>query len=225
VITGVYQILNKCNNKCYIGSSKTIEARKSVHFSSLRGGYHYNKHLQAAFNKYGEQNFEFIVIEMCTEDELLKREKYYISAHEALHRDCGYNKAPEPYAGSRGIKWTKESKDKLSNSLKEAYLNGDRVPALKSHTESARVCISESLFKQYASGKRVAPNKGKLSNRTKPIWCAQTQLCYLSIKIASEDLDIAPSSINKVLKGLRDNIKGYVFEYAKKPPQKEKSRE
>lgn len=127
---GVYEILNKSDNKRYIGSSIVIENRRAQHFAYLRGNYHPNKHLQSAFNRYGEENFEFTVLESCDEAVVLDREKHYMSVFNVLDDNFGYNLAPEPYAGSRGFKWTQESKSKLSNTLIEQYAIKIRKPAV-----------------------------------------------------------------------------------------------
>lgn len=63
--SGIYQIINKINNKVYVGQSCNIKNRKGCHFATLKGNYHYNKHLQSAFNKYGVYNFEFSILEIC----------------------------------------------------------------------------------------------------------------------------------------------------------------
>ena len=63
--SGIYKIVNKINNKYYLGSSKDFHVRKLKHFNELRKGKHHNIYLQRAFNKYGEENFEFIVLEEC----------------------------------------------------------------------------------------------------------------------------------------------------------------
>ena len=52
---GIYSITNKLNNKRYIGQSI---ARIKRHFRELRRGVHHCHHLQRAFDKYGEDNFE-----------------------------------------------------------------------------------------------------------------------------------------------------------------------
>lgn len=43
--------------------------RRDCHFASLRGGYHINPHLQKSFDKYGEDNFEFIILHNCLNNE------------------------------------------------------------------------------------------------------------------------------------------------------------
>jgi len=60
---GIYIIRNLVNNKIYIGSSVNIKRRFSQHKSTLRHNTHRNKHLQNAWNKYGEINFEFVILE------------------------------------------------------------------------------------------------------------------------------------------------------------------
>lgn len=43
--------------------------RWDSHKSCLRGGYHGNKYLQRSWNKYGEDNFEFIILVDCVNGE------------------------------------------------------------------------------------------------------------------------------------------------------------
>jgi group I intron endonuclease len=65
----IYAIENLINNKKYIGQTKDPKKRKCSHFSKLRNNKHINKHLQAAFNIYGEKNFEFKILIECEENE------------------------------------------------------------------------------------------------------------------------------------------------------------
>lgn len=59
----VYQILNIVNNKCYVGSSTNYSKRKSRHIAGLKSGRHHSIKLQRAWDKYGGDNFRFIVLE------------------------------------------------------------------------------------------------------------------------------------------------------------------
>lgn len=79
--SGIYLILNKINNKKYIGSSTNIQNRFKKHIKEIKGGYHRNLHLQNAVNKYGLDNFDFIILEKCPINELLKKEQFYIDNH------------------------------------------------------------------------------------------------------------------------------------------------
>lgn len=61
--SGVYVIVNKVNNKQYVGSAIDLAQRKTVHFTKLRHNKHASRHLQAAFKKHGEDAFSFSVLE------------------------------------------------------------------------------------------------------------------------------------------------------------------
>lgn len=76
--SGVYIILNKLNNHRYVGSSKNIYSRLLKHRSLLRAGKHENSHLQNAWNKYTESNFDYAVLEYCEIDKLYEREQFFI---------------------------------------------------------------------------------------------------------------------------------------------------
>jgi group I intron endonuclease len=52
---GIYRIINKINDKFYIGSSDNIERRFSRHLLDLKKNKHDNQHLQNAWNKYGKE--------------------------------------------------------------------------------------------------------------------------------------------------------------------------
>lgn len=87
--TGIYNIKNLSNDKVYIGQSVDIEKRWSTHKAELNNNYHHNIHLQSAWNKYGEDNFEFSIIEECSIDKLDQQEIYWISKFNSYEN--GYN--------------------------------------------------------------------------------------------------------------------------------------
>lgn len=78
---GIYRIKNLKNNKCYYGSSKNIEKRWKTHLNGLKNGNHHNIHLQRSWNKYGEDNFVFEVVEECNETLLLDLEQKYLDSN------------------------------------------------------------------------------------------------------------------------------------------------
>jgi group I intron endonuclease len=89
-------IRNIQNLKIYIGSSKNTQLRWKDHRSRLRRGSHSNDHLQAAWDCYGEEAFEFIVIQECLEEELLFQEKLFIERMRSADKQFGYNICEDP---------------------------------------------------------------------------------------------------------------------------------
>jgi len=75
---GIYRIKNKINDKCYYGSSKNIEKRWKTHLNQLKNKKHINSILQRAWDKYGENNFIFEVVEECKLENLFEVEQKYI---------------------------------------------------------------------------------------------------------------------------------------------------
>lgn len=71
--TGIYMIKNMINGKFYIGSSKHLHNRKIQHLRDLRNNKHCNLKLQYAYNKYGKENFEYIIIQYCEKKDLIKK--------------------------------------------------------------------------------------------------------------------------------------------------------
>ncbi len=68
-LSGIYIITNKVTGKIYIGESLDIYRRwHKEHIPDLRKNKHYNKNLQEDFDKYGEDNFDFEILERYSED-------------------------------------------------------------------------------------------------------------------------------------------------------------
>jgi group I intron endonuclease len=91
-ISGIYKIENLINHKLYIGKSNNIESRWVHHKALLNKNRHINKPLQNAWNKYGEENFDFSVIHVCNDNSVLPMlEIYYISKYNSFVNNHGYN--------------------------------------------------------------------------------------------------------------------------------------
>lgn len=88
---GVYKIENRENGKVYIGSSVEIERRFYKHKLMLDSDKHQNIHLQRAWNKYGKDKFDFLVLLNCGKDDLLLYEQRAINEFESYKSKKGYN--------------------------------------------------------------------------------------------------------------------------------------
>lgn len=90
-VTGIYLIRCRTTNKVYVGRAKNIPARWRRHRWELREGRHANAYLQAAWQKYGEDQFEFSVLNLCPVGELQEQEVAHVQRLGAADRARGYN--------------------------------------------------------------------------------------------------------------------------------------
>ena len=139
---GIYGIKNIINNKIYIGQTRESFIKRYWHHRCLlNNNHHDNPYLQNAWNKYGSDNFIYIVIEVvkdpCLIDEL---EIQYISyykrknlSYNILNGGQGKIGVPNPPETCKrigeinrkrmlGSKLPEETKKKMSQSRKGRYV-------------------------------------------------------------------------------------------------------
>lgn len=119
--TGIYCIENVINKKRYIGYSNNIEKRCNQHLSALRKKKHLNSYLQKAYNKYGENSFEILILyvleENISQECLGEKERFYIKHYKSNERNFGYNLNLGGKGGMLGWHQTNENKKKLSERM------------------------------------------------------------------------------------------------------------
>lgn len=140
---GIYRITNTINNTSYIGKTgMNFGDRWDSHRSLLNANKHDNKYLQNAWNKYGSDAFEFCVVEVVDDANLLNDlEIKYIAKYREnglsynLHDggDGGYNLGKhlsdetkqkigeKNRVNMTGRKLSDETKAKMSASHKKRY--------------------------------------------------------------------------------------------------------
>jgi group I intron endonuclease len=115
----VYKIINKINNKIYIGSSqRNLEVRLQRHFSKANSGSASSLH--KAIRKYGKENFVIELIEQFqTKKEMFEAEIKYISIFNTFKSDQGYNDTVGGEGGNTngGKKFDDEWKVNISKSI------------------------------------------------------------------------------------------------------------
>lgn len=128
----IYKISNIINNKFYIGSTKYFINRRREHIYTLNKKTHRNKYLQRAWDKYGQENFKFEILEENVDkDKLLEREQFYLDTLKPYLEEIGYNL--NPTAGSNlGFKMPKEAIEKIR-----------KANTGKKHSEETKKRISE----------------------------------------------------------------------------------
>lgn len=111
--SGVYLIYNAINMKIYVGSTHNFQKRFKGHVNYCKHNKN-SKHLQNAWNKYGEQNFKFVVLE-CVEPiktKLLEREQYWIDTLQPEYNILKYT------TSTLGYRHDEETKQRISKKQK-----------------------------------------------------------------------------------------------------------
>lgn len=231
---GIYKIINVINNKFYVGSAVDLKRRKTRHFSELRKNKHNNRHLQAAWNKYGEQAFVFVVIEDVAPDaDLLAAENVWLHVH--VGKDYCYNIGVDATAPMQGMSGTasptwgyKHTEHALSVirtastgrkqnaetvQRKIAHLLGKPKPA------AVRAKISATLSGEgnFWYGKTRPDHGAKVSKAVVVTNPAGVETVYESIQALREALQLNPPTVNRALKSgkvlTRGPYVGWLFKY------------
>lgn len=122
-MSGIYRIRNLRNQKSYVGQAAlSFEKRFKEHRHYLRHGKHHSRHLQRAWDRYGEQALAFEVIEEISRGQksergfaqvLSEREQFHMGVLRTTDPLFGYNVSPR--AGSQlGYRHSEESRRRMS---------------------------------------------------------------------------------------------------------------
>jgi group I intron endonuclease len=122
----VYIIKNILNNKCYIGSTINYLVRFKKHKYRLNKNKHHSVLLQRAWNKYGEENFVFeIVEEVLKKSKLIEREQHWLDTLKPKYNIC------EIAAGGDTITNNPRREEiisKIKNTMSDGRLKGKNNP-------------------------------------------------------------------------------------------------
>ena len=142
----IYEIVNVKNGHKYIGSAlKGFEWRKRKHLRELKSHKHHNRHLQNAYDLYGEESFQFNILEAITDcNVLIQKEQEWIDKLNPI-----YN-VMRDIKSHIGIKRSKETCEKISKSLMGK-------PISKSHRESISKTLTGRKQSAETIRKRMAP--------------------------------------------------------------------
>lgn len=222
----IYKIVNKINNKVYIGQTKyeNINVRFSSHRSQLRKNLHTNEHLQKSWNKYKEENFEFTVLKKVNSyEDLDNEEKYYINYFKSFISQNGYNKT---LGGHLTKEFSEETKEKIrikalgrkhskETKAKMSLLKKGKYPWIKgkkySEESKNKMSLSKKGKKTWNYGLKM--NKDWSNHRKKQIICLNNNVVYSSIHEAAVSLNLLESKISSVCRGIRNHTGNYKFKY------------
>lgn len=145
---GVYKITNLIDGKFYVGSTgKSFTQRWYQHRRTLPKG---KTHLARAYQKYGPENFEFSILEVCVNrEDCIPREQYYIDNLKPEYNinpkasSCLGRKASEEEIEALRIRMrarmesNPEEKERLK-AMAGNWLGKKRPPRTAEHTEKLR---------------------------------------------------------------------------------------
>jgi len=87
--SGIYKIQSTTHpERIYIGSAVNINRRHNQHLRDLKHNTHHSVKLQRHFNKYGQNDLMFIIIEECPVDILLIKEQYHLNLNNTYFNIC-----------------------------------------------------------------------------------------------------------------------------------------
>lgn len=204
---GIYKIVNITDGRKYVGKSINVFGRWRQHKSDLRRGIHINNYLQNAWNKFGESNFIFELVEECSEESLFAREEFWIHSLNALYSELGYNLS----SGGEGCgRLCAETKERLRNkallqhrnrSEEEKRAIGKKISiALKGREFSEEVCKNRSLImiKKWADD----PNWRTISEDERMRRSAQAKQNFIGRKKTPDELKRLSESMHKYLENM-----------------------
>lgn len=148
---GIYRIKCVANGKEYIGSSSDIRRRIGAHRSALAGGYHPNRKLSAAWEKYGASAFVFEVVSQCEEHLLLAAEQAAIDAGDTVRR--GFNLALCVEAPMRGKVHTDEARRRISAAQAGKLVSDATRKRMSEAARSRGVITSAQMVERWSAGR------------------------------------------------------------------------
>lgn len=198
--TGSYGIYCQVNGKWYVGQAQNIGRRNRDERRALNAGHCHNKHLQNAWNKYGEQAFSWVVLMHCPPERLDDFERRWIAVLDGFTK--GFNMTTGG-GGTRGYTITEAHKARL----REFNSNG-KSP------RKGRPISAESKARMRAKALGGNSPKAKAVQQLTP--AGDVLAAFDSIGDASRATGINASHISEVCRDApkRKTAGGYVWRWA-----------
>lgn len=195
-ICGIYMIKNIVNNKVYIGQSIDIYRRWNNHKKELIKNIHRNNHLQGSWNKHGEENFIFKIIDECIKTFLDEKEIYWIQYYNSSNQKYGFNLDG---GGSNNKETSSETKEKLKLiNLGNKNPMSHEVVCLETRRIFSTIAEAE---KYYNISKGIVSNccRNKRKVGQDKHWMYVEDYKKLSETQIKEKLNVKPKKSNKII--------------------------
>lgn len=190
------------NHKVYIG----ITSQKPEYRWRNGKKYNNNKYMTNAINKYGWENIEHIILyDNLTKQEAESKEKELIKKYKSNIREYGYNILD---GGNVSNGMTEDGKKRMINKNKGKHRSLD-TEFKKGHKPWTTGKKMTKEFKKKLSESHL----GQIAWNRRKILCLENNIIYSSMKEASEKLNINPTGISRVCRGIMKQTGGFHFKY------------
>ena len=183
--SGIYKIINKITGQYYVGSAKNIEngcrSRWNVHVGRLNNNKHTNDYLQNAWNKYGNDKFKFVIVELVSPENILLVEQKYLDIAKEEQDKCynlsfiaGGGGILSQYSKNKIIEYnkkrvfTKETREKIGNATRNRIVS-DETRQLLSERNKQYYSRPENYNKLLEMNKKVDYKKVSETRKDKTI--------------------------------------------------------
>jgi len=241
---GVYRIVCKNNGMFYIGSSRQVrgvEYRFLAHLSELRRGVHSNSLLQLDFFKYGEESFDFEVLENCEFDACREREQVYLHQFFSESPELLYNRSASAYGASyvqskdqidkrittrraNSVTWHSDETAKKIGASQLGRTATDETKARMSAAHTGReITWGDKISEAMTGKKKSAEHCRKMSEQRigvptgrigKPVRCIENGVIYKNTVEAAEAMGLAGFRAISSAISKKSKCAGYHWEYA-----------
>ncbi len=195
---GIYAIRNNIDGKIYIGSCQTTFSRRfGEHRYALRNNIHGNPHLQRAWNKYGEQAFEFSILEIIDNPtEVIATEQKYLDAYYG--KQC-YN-IRTIAESNKGMIRSDETKRKHSITMKTKHGKGSKTAVNRSNKMKG---VPQPEKASIARAMKIKTWSGFISPEGVEYMCIEDLVFF------AKQHNLQPGGIRRVGRGERPHYKGW----------------
>lgn len=184
----IYKITNLIDGKVYVGQTVVgYKNRVSQHLSALKNQKHKNKHLQRAWDKYGESNFLPSLIEECDVSQIDDLERKWISY----------------YANFKGTYNLESGGNKLKKHAEESI----RKMAAQNKINMQKPEVRKKLEKHWESF------RGSGNPLARKVICINSGKIYDTATEAAQELGLSNKNISRVCTGQRKTAGGLQFAF------------
>jgi group I intron endonuclease len=210
---GIYLIRQVSTNKVYIGSTtRNFYDRVCAHRSVLRRNIHSSIYFQRAWNKYGQDDFQFEIVEVCSKPEdVISREIHHIKTTVGNGIEI-FNITKEVSPNRLGHEQNSITRKAISKKLQGIKRSDDTKKKMSESKSGA----NNPSFGKKQTAEVIA--KRLRNNYTKVLRSDGKQ--YSSLKEAALELGILWQSISQALrKGYKGG--GFYWSYVSEPSKEE----